>query len=77
MIPIQFVINDIIAINIPVTLSGGGSDAVVNAAWLESRTSLVRTALWASGIQVTKKQNVSSPLTCADSILWGASVAGG
>ena len=27
-----------------------------------------------SGIQVLKKQNVSSPLTREDSILWGASV---
>ena len=27
-----------------------------------------------SGIQVSKKQNVSSPLTRNDSILWGASV---
>ena len=28
-----------------------------------------------SGIQVSKKQNVSSPLTRNDSILWGASVS--
>ena len=27
-----------------------------------------------SGIQVSKKHNVSSPLTRKDSILWGASV---
>ena len=27
-----------------------------------------------SGLQVSKKQNVSSPLTREDSILWGASV---
>ena len=30
-----------------------------------------------SGIQVSKKQNVSSPLTGKDSILWGASVPEG
>ena len=30
-----------------------------------------------SGLQVSKKQNVSSPLTLKDSILWGASVAKG
>ena len=28
-----------------------------------------------SGLQVKKKQNVSSPLTRKDSILWGASVS--
>ena len=28
------------------------------------------------GLQVSKKQNVSSPLTREDSILWGASVTG-
>ena len=27
-----------------------------------------------SGLRVSKKQNVSSPLTCNDSILWRASV---
>ena len=27
-----------------------------------------------SGLQISKKQNVSSPLTRKDSILWGASV---
>ena len=42
-----------------------GPVAVVKAACLENRTSLVRASLW---------QNVSSLLTCKDSILWEASV---
>ena len=47
---------------------------------VEARASLVEAA-WKvdsfkpqSGLQISEKQNVSSPLTCEDSILWGASV---
>ena len=47
-----------------------GPGAVVKAACLESLRSLFRAR---SGIQVSKKQNVSSPLTRINLILWGAS----
>ena len=48
-----------------------GPGAVVKAACLESRISRFRIPLW---LQVSKKQNIFSSLTCKDSILWGASV---
>ena len=50
---------------------GGGTGAVVKAACLENRRSHVRPP---AGIQVSKKQNVTSSLTCKDLISWGASV---
>ena len=49
---------------------GGGPGAVVKAACLESR--------WCepnSGLQVSKKQNVPSPLTRKYSLLWGTSMS--
>ena len=51
------------------SLQGGGTGAVVETACLESRRLRARPR---SGIQVSKKQNVSSPLTHKDSVLWGA-----
>ena len=53
------------------SIMDGGPGAVVNAACLESQRSRVRTQ---SGFQVSKKQNVSSPFTRNDTILWKASV---
>ena len=44
-----------------------GPAAVIKAAWLER-------FIPRSDIQVSKKQNVFSPLTGKDSVLWGASV---
>ena len=41
------------------------------AAYFDSRRSRVQPH---SGLQVSKRQNVSSPLIRNDSILWGASV---
>ena len=46
---------------------GGGPGAVVKAACLENRRSRVRPP---AGIQVIKKQNVTSSLSCKDLILW-------
>ena len=48
-----------------------GHSSVVKAACLERRRSLVWPPLWHPN---SKEQNVSSPLTCKDSIFWGASV---
>ena len=53
------------------TEKGGGSGAVVQAAWLESRRSRARTPLWPSRL---KKKNVSSQITRENAILWGAAV---
>ena len=50
---------------------GGGPGAVVKSACLENRRARVRPP---TGIQVSKKQIVTSSLTCKDLILWGASV---
>ena len=55
-----------------IDVMGGGHDALVEAACLESRRSRIRP--WPLAFQVSKKQNVPSPLTRKDSILWGASV---
>ena len=48
----------------------GGPGAVVKAAWKVGGRGLEPR----SGIQVSKLQNVSSPLTRNDSTLWGAFV---
>ena len=50
---------------------GGGPGAVVKAACLENQRSRVSSP---AGIQVSKKQNVTSSLTCKYLISWGASV---
>ena len=50
---------------------GRGPGAVVKDACLENRRSRVRPP---AGIQVSKKQNVTSLLSCEDLLLWGAFV---
>ena len=54
-------------------MTGGGPGEVVKAACLENRRSRTRPGI-RSGIPVSKKQNVSFPLTCKDSVLWGVSM---
>ena len=53
---------------------GWGPGAVIKASCLEQWRSRARPP---AAIQVSKKQNVTSSLTCNDLILWGASVTEG